>query len=185
MNYIFILLKGIFARQSGGGLGGQYLPKYLTWLPEVLFAAGFSGAGYLYGGIIGAVLVTAFSYVMMQSGHGVALPWGRPIPDGPFKDEMLAGRVQKLTPVVDFLAKRLGISTARSPEDGSYGINYCRLFMAVKGFLIGLPVGGIVLAVLWPLAYEIGVRVKRHEVSEFLSGVFAGLAVVLFMSVFG
>lgn len=41
-------------RQAGGGLGAQHLPRWLTWLPELFFAAGFGLAAYQYGGGIGA-----------------------------------------------------------------------------------------------------------------------------------
>lgn len=157
----------VTARQSGGGLGAQYLPRWLTWLPEVFFAAGFGYAAYQYGGLVAAVIATAWSYIWMQTGHGTVLHWGK-------NPEHATGeRTQTLTPVVNWLAKRLGLTIGE--------VGYCRLFMAVKGFLIGLPVGGILLAVLWPLAYEIGVRVKRHEVSELLSGAFSGVNIYLLL----
>jgi hypothetical protein len=58
---------------------------------------------------------------------------------------------------------------------------YSWYMMAIKGFLIGLPAGGITLAALWPLSYWIGGRFKRNEVSELLSGASAGLSIVVFM----
>lgn len=166
MNWLLVPYMAITARQSGGGLGAQYLPRWLTWLPELFFAAGFGLAAFQYGGLAAAVIATAWSYIWMQTGHGTVLQWGR----DPSQAE---GRTQTLTPVVNWLAERFGFTLG--------DVNYCRLFMAVKGFLIGLPVGGLPLAILWPLAYEIGVRVKRHEVSELLSGAFAGFSIVLFM----
>lgn len=166
MNAFIIAYMAITARQSGGGLGAQYLPRWLTWLPEVFFAAGFGFAAFQYGGWIAAALATAWSYIWMQTGHGTVLQWGR-------DPSQAAGRTQTLTPYVNVFALALNLPVG--------GVGYCRLFMAVKGFLIGLPVGGLPLAVLWPLAYEIGVRVKRHEVSELLSGAFSGISIVAFL----
>lgn len=160
---LIIAFMTITCRMAGGGLGAQYLPRWLTWLPEVFFAAGFGYAAFQYGGWIAAALATAWSYIWMQTGHGTVLQWGR-------DPSQAVGRTQTLTPVVNWLAERFGFALG--------DVNYCRMFMAVKGFLIGLPVGGLPLAILWPLAYEIGVRVKRHEVSELLSGTFSGIAVV-------
>lgn len=168
MGMFFILYMAITARQSGGGLGAQYLSPKLTWVPEVFFAAGFGLAAYQYGGIVGAVIVTAWSYLWMQTGHGTVLQWGR-------DPAQAVGRTQTLTPLVNLIAEKLGYSVG--------DVNYCRLFMAVKGFLIGLPVGGIALAVLWPAAYEIGVRLKRHEVSEIVSGAFAGISILVFIAI--
>ena len=167
------------AAASGGSIPVGFLDKLrLTWLPEVFFAAGFGYAAYQYGGWIAAVMATAWSYLWMQTGHGTVLAWGKP------QHISEISRVQTLTPFVDALADKLGINkTIGNPEEGiGHSINYCRLLMAVKGFLIGLPVGGILLAVLWPLAYEIGVRVKNHTVSELLSGTFAGISISIFMA---
>lgn len=166
MLYILIVVyMAVTARMSGGGIGAQYLDRFkITWLPEVFFALPF---GFALSQVVGpwGWLAAVWSYLWMQTGHGTVLQWGR--------DPVQAfGRIQTLTPVVDWLAKRLGLQLGK--------IGYCRLFMAVKGFLIGLPVGGLPLAILWPLAYEIGVRAKKHEVSELLSGAFAGVSIIIF-----
>lgn len=166
-----IVIMAILARQSGGGLGAKYLPRSLTWLPEALFAVPIG-----YAGAVGMMHMTdadfpppiafaaacVWSYLWMQTGHGTVLQWG----SDPSK---AVGRAQTLTPVINWIAARLGLTVG--------DVGYCRLFMAVKGFLIGLPAGGLPLAFLWPLAYEIGVRLRRHEVSELLSGAFAGALV--------
>ncbi|MCZ6898071.1 MAG: hypothetical protein O7D95_05110, partial [Betaproteobacteria bacterium] len=62
--------------------------------------------------------------------------------------------------------------------------NYARLFMAVKGFLIGLPVGGFTMMILWPLGYEIGNKAGKHWLSETLAGAGAGLSIILFRGYF-
>lgn len=191
---LLIVAMSILARQAGGGLGAKHLDRFkITWLPELLFACFFGYAsGYYVPWVDLAVTigregtvwttfnlfipaevfqatVTLWSYLWMQTGHGSVLHWGR-------DPSQTHGRQQTLTRFVNYLAEALDL------EIGSVG--YCRLFMAVKGFLIGLPVGGGVLALLWPVAYEIGHRAKRHEVSELLSGAFAGLAILLFLSTF-
>ena len=166
---LIIPYMAITARQSGGGLGAQYLPRWLTWLPELFFAAGFGWAAFQYGGLVAAAIATAWSYIWMQTGHGTVLHWGK------HPEHATGERTQTLTPVVNWLAKRLGLTIGE--------VGYCRLFMAVKGFLIGLPVGGLPLALLWPLGYEIGNRLKKHEISELASGAGAGIAIILFMAV--
>lgn len=167
-----IIIMAILARQSGGGLGAQYLPRSLTWLPEALFAVplGYAGAvgmmhmtGSDFPPPLAFAVASVWSYLWMQTGHGTVLQWGSD------PSAATGTRTQTLTPVINWMAKRLGLTVGE--------VGYCRLFMAVKGFLIGLPAGGLPLAFLWPLAYEIGVRVRRHEVSELLSGAFAGVLV--------
>jgi hypothetical protein len=101
----------------------------------------------------------------MQTGHANALPWG----DGNHNPD----RENTLSPVVKKLADKLGIEY--------YSKNYARLFMAVKGFLITLPFGGLGL-ILWPLGYEIGHKVGNHAVSEVVAGAGVGLNLALFAS---
>lgn len=157
---LIIPYMALMARLSGGGYFADKIPKPL---PEILFGAGF---GFFYWQIFdnttAAALALVWSFAWMETGHGSVLKW-----------EGRGNRRQFLTPIVDFIYSAL-------PAALKGGKNYCRLFMAVKGFLIGLPVGGVLLAILWPLAYEIGHRLRRHEVSELLSGVFAGASILVF-----
>jgi len=181
---IFLIVA---ARASGGGFGAEWLQKRIGWggLPEILFAAPFGVTlGVLTGEWWLGVLGWAWSFLWMETGHGVVLPWGQPIPDGEFKDELIGGRKQTLTPVVNFLAQQFGISTDR--PDGIYSVGYCRLFMAVKGFLIGLPAGGLLLVVLWPACYEVGARLRGrtlpidpHALTECLTGAVAAVTIGL------
>lgn len=167
-----VTAMAVLSAYAGGSLPGSHkLDRCgLTWLPEAIFAAHIGVfAAVTYAGSWGGVAVTVWSYLWMQTGHGTVLQWGR-------DPSQAVGRTQTLTPVVNWLAERFGFTLG--------DVNYCRLFMAVKGFLIGLPVGGLPLAILWPLAYEIGVRVGKHEVSELLSGAFAGISIFLILSIF-
>jgi hypothetical protein len=110
----------------------------------------------------------------------------------------MKGRTQSLTPLVDWIARKLNrisskLTSATGIEfphistvpDGGYlhSRGYCRLFMAVKGFVIGAA-GAFSLILLWPLAYEIGKRFQNHALSELLSGAFAGVALVLSVHMF-
>jgi hypothetical protein len=171
---LYIPYQAITARMSGGGLGAHVLDRFkATWLPEVFFALPF---GFALSQVVGpwGWLAAVWSYLWMQTGHGVVLPWGKALQ---YTDK---DRAQTLSPFVDWLSDRLKIQKVQS--DGySKTLNYCRLFMAVKGFLIGLPVGGISLAVFWPLAYEIGHRLDNAALKEWLAGTGAALAVILFL----
>lgn len=188
---ILALVMAVLARASGGGYGARHLDQFkLTWLPEFFFSYVFGaavtltypdiniGMGWQFGSAlvpnaeyhfdiripswaIGAA-AQIWSYLWMQTGHGTVLHWG----DDP---SQAIGRTQTLTGVVNFIARLLNI------EIGSKG--YCRLFMAVKGFCIGLPVGGLPLAILWPAGYEIGHARKNHAMSEHLSGLGAAIAI--------
>jgi len=181
MIYILIVVyMAVTGRMSGGGLGAHLLnkrgtvgpdgkdlggiaPFNLTWLPEVLFSLPF---GWVLSTIVGpwGWLAAVWSYVCMQTSTEPGFNIN-------YKEN------KTLIPYVNAIAKVLGIKP--------HTLNYMRLWNAVKGFLIGLPVGGVVLAALWPLGYEIGRRVKRHEVSELLSGAGAGISICIIVALSG
>lgn len=165
MSYELLVIPymAITSGWSGGSLWGHKLFPF-TWMPEVLFSLPFAFALYPLVGWW-CVLASAWSYIWMQTGHANALPWG----DGGHNPD----RENTLSPLVKWLADRFGVEY--------YSKNYARLFMGVKGFLITLPVGGVLGFVLWPLGYEIGNRSGKHVVSETLSGGLVGVSVVLFM----
>lgn len=155
----------ILARASGGGI--VKLPSMLGWLPEATFGLSFGFAVFLYHGTLLGLLAGAWSYIWMQTGHGTAFSMGeRP-------QDAQSGRKQFLSPVVDWVCAKL-----RQPLGGAF---YCWLFMGLKGLLIGLPVApaGLLLGILWPLAYFIGRKVKISALCELLSGACAGLVIWL------
>jgi hypothetical protein len=188
INLLIIFLMSLLSRASGGGFFAPYLEKKgvgkgvmpinLSFLPELAFAGVIAFAVYPVYGLLISLMCWAWSYLWMQTGHGTVLPWGEK------SAAEIKDRSQFLTPAVTFIAKILKIEKFK--EDGySRTINYCRLFMAVKGFLIGLPLGGIPLAIMWPLGYEIGARLKDHKFSELLAGAGAGISIIIFKIIGG
>ena len=182
----FIILMIFLARAAGGGFGAEYLrakedggamPFNLSFLPEIIFGISFGAASYVFSGnFFYAACVSIWCYLWMETGHGTVLQWGA--------DPQAAKgeRRHTLTPVVEWICRQINARTDFYIEFGD--INYCRIFMAVKGFLIGLPFGGLPLAVLWPLAYESKRYTKSHAITEMLSGAFAALAILLFCFIF-
>lgn len=173
MFYIAIIIyMAIMARLSGSGFGQKW---NVSWLPEVLFAHAIGTAfGYVLVQHIGPNWATfagcigwAWSYAFMQSGTWIFLKWTAHEPN----------RLRKSTlkPIIDFIAKRFGY------ELGDEG--YSWIAAGVKGFLIGLPVGGIPLAILWPLGYELGSHMKiyKDESKEIFAGVGAGVSIIIFL----
>lgn len=173
-----LAFMGITSRQAGGGFGAHRLPRWLTWLPEVLFAIPFGLPLFLLLvphvgslALLPAFLAVAWSYLWMQSATAPGLHWG--------KGGYNPNRTSTLKPYVDFLNNlRVGKWSIGPGYDPSTA-QYCRLYMSVKGFLIGLPVGGIPLAVFWPLGYELGHRTGKEDLIEFFAGIGAGVAVGL------
>lgn len=167
MIWLLIPYMAIMAAWAGGSLyGHQWFGRY-DFVPEILFAIPFACALY---SLIGwwCVLAGAWSYIWMQTGHANALPWG----DGGHNP----GRTNTLSPVVKWICDKLGVEY--------YSIWFARIFMAVKGFLITLPVGGLVGMVLWPLGYDLGHRLGSNIYRELLSGAGAGLSAVVFCLIF-
>lgn len=173
-----LLYCGITSRQSGGGLGAQYLPEKLTWVPEAFFSLPFGLPALLWlypvlglYALIPATCAVIWSFAWMQSSTAPGLHWGR----GAYNPS----RTSRLKPFVDWI-NTLVVSKRRiGPNYHPSTADYCRLYMAVKGFLIGLPVGAIPLAVLWPLGYDLGDKLNSNAIREFLAGVGAGIAILL------
>jgi len=168
INLLIIPILGILSAWSGGSLyPSQYLPKKLTWLPEAGFAL-VSAAPYLW--LPGYWWLTYFPvavwiYAWQQSSPAPSLHWGDLNHYNPDKKSTLK-------PFVDWL-NNLG------PNYHPSTVNYCRLYIAIKGLLITLPVGGIGL-IGYPIAYGF----KNHTFREMGAGASAGLSVYIFMLLF-
>lgn len=179
---IFILCMGALSRMAGNGYGQQW---NMPWLPEALFTAPFGVAfavavfpsiGWLATPT--GLMAWGWSYVFMQSATWMFLQWETHPDPNP-------SRTSTLKPVIDLIATRFGYKLG---DEG-----YAWIAAGLKGFLIGLPVGGIPLALLWPFGYEIGSHAKGriekygidpHTVSEFAAGCGAGLSILLFVWIF-
>lgn len=179
---IIILYMAIMSRLSGNGFGKQW---GLSFLPEILFSIPLGAAlGYVltlhyspWISIPAALLASVWSYAWMQSGTWPMLRWVS-------YDDPNTDRNSTLKPLADWISKLCGWKLG---DEG-----YSWVYAALKGFLIGLPVGGLPLAILWPLGYEIGSHARGrvdkwidpHAVSEVMAGAGSGVAIVLFLAVF-
>lgn len=176
---------GILARLAGSGFGSKW---GVSWAPEALFTLPFGVAlGWALQAlgleywicIISALLGWLVSYGGMQAATWSFLKWET-------ADNRYPGRSFTLKPVVDFIAARFGFSL------GNEG--YSWIAAGLKGFIIGLPVGGIFTAILWPLGYELGSHAKGrvekygldpHIFSEFFSGALGGVSIFIFIFLAG
>lgn len=166
MEWLLIPLMAFLARAAGGGIK---LPSITGWIPEFLFAFVICLVSLtIYGPWI-ALPLSTLSYLGFQTGHATAYHMGR-------KPHAAQGlRKHTLSKIVDPICHWLGWTLGERP--------YCYLFLGIKGLLIGLAVAplGLIMAILWPLAYDIG-RIRNNETAEFLSGAFMGLILCLILS---
>lgn len=170
---LLISYMALMSRLSGSGFGDRW---GMAWIPEVLFAYPFGfGLGYVLAPVIGpdwatllGVLAWGWSYGFMQSGTWTFLQWTEHEPN--------KARKGRLKPITDWIASRFGYSLG---DEG-----YSWIAAGLKGFLIGLPVGGIPLSIQWPLGYEIGSHFKNRAIREIVAGAGAGLSIYLFVWIF-
>lgn len=162
------VVMAFLARLSGGGM---FAPKIWSRLPEVLFAVPFGVYAWIeygwYWGVVGFVC----SCYAMEMGHGTFYAMNGYNDHNRESDKP---RIQTLEKVFRPLYIRLGGNIMKPA--------YSWYMMAIKGMLIGLPAApwGLLLAALWPLSYWIGHRVEKNaEVSEWVSGMAAGLVLAL------
>lgn len=173
MHFLLIPYMMICAGYAGGSL--PYADKLdkevtvfgrkinFTWVPELLLVIplGFLVPWYL------SVFAIAWSYLWMQSATAPALHWGK----GGYNPD----RTSTLKPFVDWL-------NAKTFKANPSTVQYCRLYMFIKWFLICLPTGFLapVGAVGAVLAYEGGARFKwPHGVTECLSALALSVFVAL------
>jgi len=182
LSLVFIICMGILARLAGTGFGSKF---GMSWLPELIFSIPFGVAAGTVANLLGCDLTVslfitaisaAISYGGMQSATWMFLDWeGERAPN--------LNRKSTLKPIIDYIAKLMGYKLG---DEG-----YAWVAAGVKGFIITLPVGGVIGTILWPLGYELGShargRVERfgldpHMFSEFFSGCLGGVSIVLFVN---
>lgn len=175
---IFVIVMGVLGRLAGNGFGAKFGMK---WLPEILFTIPFGVAlGWAVGNPFLSIPAAFVSYLGMESSTWYFLRWKK------HSDPNLT-RGGTVKPIVDFFAKLCGYKIG---DEG-----YAWIGAAVKGFIIGLPVGGVFTAILWPIGYEIGSHAKgrvekfgikdSHAVSEFMSAAGGGLSIIIFLTLIG
>jgi len=167
LDLLIIPTMAVLSAWSGGSLWpSQYLPKNFTMLPEAAFALCCAIPYMMLPGAWATLLlpVALWCYGWHQSSPAPALHWGDLNHYNPDKKSTLK-------PFVDWLNK-LG------PDYHPSSVNYCRLYIGVKGFLTTLPVGGLG-AIGYPIAYGF----KNHTVRELLAGASAGLSAYLFLAI--
>jgi len=177
---IFLILMGILGRLSGNGFGQKW---GVSWLPEALMCVPYgvalgSALGYAlwpdkpYLGILLAFAGFAVSYAGMQSATWHFLRWET-------HTDPNTERTATIKPLVDFIAARFGYSLGQE--------GYAWIAAMVKGFIIGLPVGGFITAIGWAVGYEIGshahgrVKFDPHAVSEFMSSALGAIGILVFL----
>ena len=180
---LFFVLMGVLGRLSGNGFGQRW---GVSWMPELIHSLPYGLAlGWAVHTLTGefwashglTAVGTAISYAGMQSATWYFLKW--------VKDKTPnLERGGTMKPIIDFIAGRFDYKLG---DEG-----YSWIAAGVKGFIIGLPVGGVLTALLWPLGYEIGShargRVERfgldpHAVSEFMSAALGGVSVFAFVQI--
>lgn len=174
---------GIMSRLAGDGFGSKW---GVPWLPEALFclpiALAPAYAVYSHYGLLEAVIPFLLSWVIsyagMQSGTWMFLRWES-------HDDPNTERGSTLKPIMDWIARKLGYKLGQE--------GFAWIAAAVKGFIIFLPVGGFIGAVMWPLGYELGSHAKGrvekygldpHMFSEFFAGFLGSVVVLLFLGAF-
>lgn len=179
IEFTFIAIMGILGRLSGNGFGQKW---GVSWLPELLMCIPYGAAlGYVLWGVnpwlaLLGVLGVAVSYAGMQSATWHFLRWET-------HTDPNTERKASIKPTVDWIAARFGY---RLGDEG-----YAWIAAMVKGFIIGLPVGGFITAIGWAVGYEIGSHAKgrvekiildSHAVSEFMSSALGAIGILVFLS---
>ena len=176
------LYMGFMSRLAGNGWGSSFgfstLPEILFTLPTALaptyvayqFIEWWSVAVFLVAGVI--------SFVGMQAGTWMFLRWEA-------HDDPNTERSSTLKPIMDWIADKFGYKIG---DEG-----YAWIAAGVKGFIISLPVGGVLGAILWPLGYEIGSHAHGrshkigiddpHVIAEFMAGFLMAFAVLSFLGI--
>lgn len=171
---LIILYMAITSRMAGGGLGAHILdpkgkgrgmmPVNLTWLPEALFILPIA---ITCGAAVAFLFGTLWGLLAGFAGYGVSFLGMQTATEPGFNIDYKDDKT--LVPYMNAIGRVFGIKP--------HTVGYMHLWNAMKGFLIGLPVGGVSLALLWPLAYAVGARFENHALKELLAGAGAAAAV--------
>lgn len=148
------------------GWGG--VPKAISWLPKILWGLAIALAvAYHTDSALFFLIAWVWAWFSVKAGHGNAYHDGTE--RDTFPDRFQAPIDYVVRPVCKLLKWEVR------------GTAYCRLFMATKGLMIGLPMlpYGLLLAPAWAASYWISFRVlKRGSMpAEWISGAAAGLAI--------
>lgn len=178
---VTILYQSVMLRLAGSGFGQRWKASQA---PELFYALPIAAAnayawhafGFEWYVVVTAFVVsTAIAYAGVQSATWYFLRWES-------HSDPNTARTSTLKPIVDFIAARFGWQLG---DEG-----YAWLAAGLKGFIIGLPIGGIPLAVLFPLGHEIGTHaagritdIETNTVRDLVTGAMTGIAIVIFVFV--
>lgn len=162
---LYYTMLYVLAASSGRmhGIGDSYLRILSLPALGIALLMGSASLGWGWAYTLPTVAIALWAFA---TGHGNAYHMGT------LKDYPI--RHQKLDYVILPLSKLLGF------ENRSTG--YCWLFMGFKGLLIGLPLGlvGLLLTVLWPLAYWISFkRTASNTLAEYISTSLVAILTIL------
>ena len=176
--FLFICWQGLLGRLAGNGFGSKwgiaFLPELLHSLPYGValgYILNYHEVGFLYC-LLATALGAAISYGGMQSATWMFLRWES-------HDDPNTERTSTLKPIIDFIAGRFDYKLGDEA--------YAWIAAGVKGFIIGLPVGGFLTAIAWSLGYEVGSHAKGrvgkfgldpHMFSEFLASAFGAITII-------
>lgn len=162
MTFLLIPLMSFLARAAGADWFG------LKILSGVLFGAVFGLTAYhVYGHWVAGLVGFLISWRGFEFGHGTFYKM-----DG--YNRAAHPRKQTIEYIVEPFFNLFKIDKHQA--------SYSWVCMGTKGLLIGAAAGwyGVLLAIIWPFAYWVGHRVeKQPEVAEWISGMFAGVVVVM------
>lgn len=155
---LVIPIMALFARMCGASWTPKWFPAEGAW--AVAIAITVSSTVYQF------IVITIFSYVAMQLGHGRVYGMNGANLTDP-KPEAIEAIVQKL--YTGDITKPI----------------YSWLCIGLKGFLIGLPLGilaGCLNALWWPFSYWLGMKkLGDGAYAEIAAG--AGVGILVWLSV--
>ncbi len=136
-----------------------------------------------WGELVSYTIAFAWAYVFIELGHGNAFHDGMSRYAFPDRWQSLDYIVWPICLGVQWVCRLF----YKQADIGRRSTWYCRIFMGIKGLLIALPMAphGLVMFVLWPLAYAICFQNQREVppakmstvVAEWMGGIFLGIPI--------